>query len=365
MLQITFFGLTLSSSWGNGHATSYRAILRGLQLRKARLSFFEKDVPYYAKNRDFTACDYCDLVLYQDWNQVRSQALARARDSDIVVIASYCPQGACIAQELLTLHHSLCVFYDLDTPVTLFGLENGGVDYLRREQIPEFDLYLSFGGGKILSALERKFGARLARPLYGCVDPQIHRRLPVCKQYQCSLSYMGTYAPDREQKFRNLFLEPAQRRQELQFLLAGSMYPRACWVPANVRQREHVAPEEHASFYSSSRATLNLTRREMTRWGYCPSGRLFEAAACGTPILTDWWEGLDDFFDVQQELHVVHNTEDVLQILDRPEGELLEMARRARHRTLEEHSGHRRAEQLLAYCEEAASRKAAAREVTS
>jgi spore maturation protein CgeB len=365
MLRITFFGLTLSSSWGNGHATSYRAILRGLQRRKVRLSFFEKDVPYYAKHRDFATCEYCDLVLYRDWHQVRGQALGRARDSDIVVAASYCPEGAHIAQELLTLQHSLCVFYDLDTPVTLFGLEAGGVDYLRREQIPEFDLYLSFGGGNILSVLEHKFGARRARALYGCVDPQIHRRLPVCKQYQCSLSYMGTYAPDREHKFRNLFLEPAQRRQEWQFLLAGSMYPQGCWIPGNVRHREHVAPEEHASLYSSSRATLNLTRGEMTRWGYCPSGRLFEAAACGTPILTDWWGGLDHFFDVKQELQVVHNADDVLQALDQPEGELLEMARRARDRTLEEHTGDRRAEQLLAYCEEAANSKAAAQEVTS
>ena len=354
-MQITFFGLTVSSSWGNGHATPYRAILRGLHRRGVRLTFFEKDVPYYAKHRDFTSCEYCKVVLYRSWNEVRRPALLQARNSDVVLIGSYCPEGARIAEEVFNRGHSLLVFYDLDTPITLDALEHGGVDYLQRGAIREFDLYLSFTGGKILETLERDFGARCARPLYGCVDPDVHRRVPAGEPYSCTLSYMGTYSADREEKVGSLFVEPAERRRDLQFLLAGSMYPSHCRWPRNVRRIEHLGAAEHGAFYSSSRATLNLTRREMADAGYCPSGRLFEAAACGTPILTDWWEGLDRFFDIEQELSIVHRANDVLQSLNRPEGELREMAERARRRVLEEHTGDRRAEQLLAYCEQSVS----------
>ncbi len=362
-MKITFFGLTISSSWGNGHATPYRAILRALRRRGVRLTFYEKDVPYYARHRDVVSCEYCDLQLYSDWQSVRSKALQEAGTSDIVVVGSYTPDGARISDDLLELGKPQHVFYDLDTPITLSRLTEGPLDYLRRDQISEFDLYLSFTGGELLPRLEEQFGARMARPLYGCVDPDLYHRVSPCEDFRCALSYVGTYAPDRQAKLDDFFLEPARRRTDLRFLLAGSLYPFDWSWPENVRRCEHVAPDQHSALYSSSSATLNITRQEMAASGYCPSGRFFEAAACGTPILTDAWQGLDSFFDVRHELHVVRTSADVLSLLSLAPGELQDAADRARCRTLEEHTGERRAAEFLAHCEEAFQHMNSAAEV--
>ncbi len=362
-MKITIFGLTISSSWGNGHATPYRAILRALHRRGIRSVFYERDVCYYAAHRDFRTSEYCDLKLYSCWKDVRAAALRDVADSDIVINASYCSEGARISDEALGVAGPLHVFYDLDTPVTINFLRAQGCDYLRLDHIPEFDLYLSFTGGRVLNELENVYGAHLAQPLYGCVDPETYHRVPKREEFRCALSYVGTYAPDRQQKLDHLFLGPARRRSDAPFLLAGSLYPFQWSWPANVKRFEHVAPGQHAALYSSSRSTLNLTRKEMADSGYCPSGRFFEAAACGTPIFTDLWPGLDDFFDLRDELYVVSTAEDVLRYLDLSDHELSAVAARARHRTLAEHTGDRRAEQLLAYCDEAYRRKKSATEV--
>jgi spore maturation protein CgeB len=364
-VKITIFGLTLSSSWGNGHATPYRAILRALHRRGVRTVFYERDAPYYAAYRDFRSCSYCELKLYCSWDEVRTEALRHAAESDIVINASYCPEGARISGETLNIHGPLHVFYDLDTPITLSAVDLGRSDYLRRDQIPRFDLYLSFTGGGVLRKLEREYGARLTMPLYGCVDPDAYRRVQPREEFRCALSYLGTYAADRQQKLDDLFLEPARRRADLPFVLGGSLYPWQWTWPENVKRFEHVAPGEHAALYSSARATLNITRKEMAESGYCPSGRFFEAAACGTAILTDMWQGLESFFDVQDELCVVHTADEVLACFDRNDGDLGEIGARARGRTLAEHTGDRRAEQLLAYCEEAYRRRKSTAEVTA
>lgn len=363
-LKIAIFGLTLSSSWGNGHATLYRAIVRALHDRGVTVTFYERDVQYYARHRDFSSCDYCSLVLYEDWNQVRTRALWEAKESDIVMLASYCPEGARLADDLLDLKRPLQVFYDLDTPITLRGLQSGDLDYLRREQIREFDLYLSFTGGEILARLEGEFGAPLVRPLYGCVDPDVYHKVPSRGEFAGSLSYMGTYAPDRQRKVEELFLEPARLRKDWRFVLAGSLYPWEWNWPSNVRRIEHVPPGQHPALYSSSRATLNVTREEMARSGYCPSGRFFEAAACATAVLSDCWQGLDSFFLPEEEVLVVRTAEDVLSALTRPPAELNNIAENARRRTLDEHTGTRRAAELLAYCDQAKSGQQKAAEVS-
>lgn len=352
-MKVIVFGLTISSSWGNGHATPYRAILRALHRMGHEIHFFEKDVPYYSARRDFDSTEYCRLTLYQEWQSVRAAALAQARDADVVITASYLPEGQRINDEVLALGRPLRVFYDLDTPVTLGQLENGQANYLRRDQVSAFDLVLSFTGGQSLTELENKFGARRVRALYGCVDPDDYWRVSRVPEFACDLSYMGTYSADRQHKLDALFLEPARRHGEKQFVLAGPLYPWDWQWPKNVRRIEHVAPRNHPAFYSSSRITLNITRGEMARWGWCPSGRFFEAAACGTPLISDWWEGLDWFFDVARDLRVVSRAEHVEQALAMPDAELLALARHARQRTLDDHTGSVRARQLLDYLEEA------------
>jgi spore maturation protein CgeB len=357
-LKFTIFGLTISSSWGNGHATPYRAIVRALHRMGHQVVFYEKDVPYYAKRRDFTDADFCQLHLYSDWESTRVQALNDVRESDVVINASYCPDGARICDEVLAIAGPLHLFYDLDTPITLDNLEKGDVEYLRADQIPAFDLYLSFTGGRILEELEERWGAQKALPLYGCVDPDIYARVPVREDFRCLMSYMGTYARDRQHKLEQFFLEPARERSRDTFVLAGSMYPWDWSWTSNIRRIEHVSPSDHPALYSSSKFTLNITRDGMARGGYCPSGRFFEAAACGTPIISDWFEGLDHFFTIGEEILVVYDSWDVIHTLGYPDDALRQLARRARERTLAAHSGRRRAQQLIAYLEDTSRKRA-------
>jgi spore maturation protein CgeB len=352
-LQITIFGLTLSSAWANGHATPYRALIRALDAMGHRVRFYEKDAVYYARHRDFYHAPYGELVIYEDWDAVREEAMAQAAASDVVLVASYCPEGARISNEVLDLARPLKVFYDLDTPVTFAKfLTEGTTEYLEPKQIAEFDLVLSFTGGSALRKLEQEFGARTAKPLYGCVDPDVYRRVAAKPEWMCDLSYMGTYALDRQPKLEEFFLTPAKQMPENRFVLAGSMYPWPWYFPANVTKLEHIFPPHHAEMYSSSRMTLNITRVDMAESGYCPSGRFFEAAACGCPIVTDTWEGLETFFS-DEEIVMVNSAGDVSGALRLEEGALQHLAERARQRTLEEHTGTRRAQQLLQYFEDA------------
>lgn len=354
-MKITIFGLTLSSSWGNGHATPYRAILRALNRQRHTVTFYEKDVDYYRRHRDLPSADFCKIVLYPEWDEVRAGAMREAAESDAVIVGSYCPEGQRIADEVLALDRPVRVFYDLDTPVTLGKLANGGAEYLRRDQMPEFDLYLSFTGGQILRNLERDYGVHRAVAIYGCVDPDVHCRGEIRPDYKCDLSYMGTCAADRQQKLEELFLEPARRMPQRIFVLAGSLYPWDFPWPQNVHRFEHVSPHEHPAMYSSCRATLNLTRDEMARSGYCPSGRFFEAAACGTPVLTDWFDGLDTFFEPGEEILIVNTTDDVIAALRMEPNDLSRLAARARERTLAEHTGDNRAREMIRAIQESRS----------
>ena len=354
-MKITLFGLTLSSSWGNGHATPYRAIIRALHRLGHRVTFYERDVPYYARHRDFTQWPYCELKLYPSWESIRSQALAEAAESDVAMTASYVPEGARIADELLSLSRPLRVFYDLDTPITLQRLRQGDLDYLRADQLAQFDLVLSWTGGQSLGLLQRDYHVRDVRALFGCVDPDLYRPTRARPGLRCELSYMGTYAPDRQSKLESLFLEPARRRPASRFLLAGPLYPAEMKWPTNVQRLEHVSPADHPALYGSSRLTLNLTREAMAVSGYCPSGRFFEAAACGTPIVTDWFGGLDSFFEPGVDVLVARDADEVLRALDHSDVDLHQMARRARERTLEQHTGYQRARTMLEAFESARS----------
>jgi spore maturation protein CgeB len=353
-LKISIFGLTLSSSWGNGHATPYRAIVRALAGMGHSVTFYEKDVHYYAAHRDLPQPDFCELVLYDNWANVRRSALECAAESDVVMTASYCPDGSQIADEVLEQNGPVKIFYDLDTPITLAKLGSGEkVEYIRSEQLREFDLVLSWTGGSALEELRERLSVRMARPLFGCVDPDVYKREVPRDEFKCALSYMGTYATDRQDKLDQLFLEPSRNRSELTFLLAGSLYPWTWQWGDNVKKLDHVRPSDHPALYSSSKCTLNITRAEMAESGFCPSGRFFEAAACGTPIISDWFEGLDHFFTEGEEIFISRSARDTLMALDSPLDQLQTMASRARERTLDENTGRHRAEQLLQYCDEA------------
>lgn len=350
-MKLVVFGLTVSSSWGNGHATLWRGLIKSLCALGADVVFFERDAPYYARHRDLAVLPAGELVLYPDWPAVAARAQAEAAAADAVIVTSYCPDGRAAA-ELAGEVARRAVFYDMDTPVTLARLAAGKpVDYLPPEGLGGFDLVLSYTGGETLARLERELGARRALPLYGHVDPDAHRPTPPEPRFRCDLSYLGTYAADRQPTVTALFAEPARRRPQQRFLLGGSGYDGAFPWTANIFFRDHVSPPEHCAFFASSRLTLNVTRRDMAEMGYCPSGRLFEAAACGAPMLTDVWQGLELFFEPGREILTARSTEEALAALDLAPADLAAVARAARERTLDEHTSRRRAAQLISYLE--------------
>lgn len=352
-MKFVIFGLTISSSWGNGHATLWRGLASALVRRGHRIVFFERDVPYYAGHRDLTEIVGGRLHLYPSWEEVLPTARRELADTDVAMVTSYCPDGSAATELALASRARVRVFYDLDTPVTLGRLAAGeNVSYLPAGGLGDFDLVLSFTGGRALVELRDRLGARTVRPLYGHVDPSVHRPMTSRGGARADLSYLGTYAEDRQATLDALFVEPARQRPERRFVIGGAQYPDDFPWTDNIYFVRHLPPGEHAQFFASSRLTLNITRRAMVAMGYCPSGRLFEAAACGAPVLTDWWEGLDEFFDPGEEILCAHSTADAIDALGRSDAELQRIALAARERTLQEHTAGRRAETLVSYMDD-------------
>ena len=356
-MKLVIFGLTISSSWGNGHATLWRGLCKALARRGHDVVFFERDVPYYALNRDLLELPDGELCLYPAWEDALPLARWHLSDADAAMVTSYCPDGVAASDLILEAAVPVRAFYDLDTPVTLARLEAGeAVDYIGPRGLSEFDVVLSYTGGRALAELRRRLGARRVVPLYGSVDPDMYRPTEAAPQYRADLSYMGTYAADRQPMLEELLVEPARRLPDRRFLIGGAQYPGAFPWTSNIFFVRHLPPGEHPAFYSSARLTLNITRAAMARMGYCPSGRLFEATACGAPVLSDAWEGLDAFFHPGSEILVARDTEGAIRALETSDAELARLASRARQRTLDEHTADHRAAELESAIGNASSR---------
>ena len=349
-MKVVVFGLSVTSSWGNGHASTYRALLAALHQRGHRIVFFEKDEEWYASNRDLPSPDFCEVRLFEQWRSVMGSVRRELAACDVAILGSYFPEGIRAADELINSKVAGKIFYDIDTPITLNKLRAGGAEYLRPEQVSGFDLYLSFTAGPILAQLENEFGAPRAVPFYCSFEPQVYFPRKIFRRYECDLSYMGTYAADRQAKLDELFRKSAEALPDGRFILAGPQYPTKPKWPGNVRHIRHLSPRWHPHFYSSSRLTLNLTRREMVEWGYSPSVRLFEAAACGCAIISDSWPGLSAIFTINEEVLPATKSGDVVSFLkDVDDAELRKIGSRARERVLAEHSSSRRAEEFESY----------------
>ena len=344
-LSLVFVGLSITSSWGNGHATTYRALIRGLKALGHDVLFLERDVPWYAAHRDLADPDFCRVGLYrdlQDLQRWRAEIVA----ADAVVLGSYVPDGVAVAEFLSWTATGVTAFYDIDTPVTLAKLGRGDFEYLDPAIIPRFDLYFSFTGGPTLRRLERDFGARRAEALYCAVDESRYR--PTGDEPRWDLSYLGTYSEDRQATLQRLLIGPARRLPQCRFAVAGPQYPESVDWPGNVERVEHLPPEEHARFYGRSRFTLNITRADMIAAGWSPSVRLFEAAACGCPIISDRWEGLTELLPDGRALRVADTTDEIVSILTgMAEAERVRMADEARGIVLAAHTGKARAEGLV------------------
>jgi spore maturation protein CgeB len=342
-LRIVVLGLSLSSSWGNGHATTYRALLSALARRGHDILFLERDVPWYADNRDLRDPSYCRLVLYRNLEELERHAREVAQ-ADAVIVGSYVPQGIAVGDWALAAARGATAFYDIDTPVTLAAVDAGKCEYLAACQIADFDLYFSFTGGPVLDRLEARYGARAARALYCSFDPKLYCPLRVKRRWD--LGYLGTYSADRQPTLERLLIQAARRRPDMRFVVAGPQYPDTRSWPTNVEHIPHLPPAEHPRFYSSIGWALNVTRADMIAAGFSPSVRLFEAAACGAPVISDAWAGLETIFQPQREILVAINASDVFKALDMPEQQRSRIGAAARRRALAEHTADHRAAQV-------------------
>jgi len=350
-LQIVILGLSITSSWGNGHATTFRGLVRELAARGHHILFLERDVPWYAANRDLPNPEYCTTTLYQSLADLQNRFTDPVRSADLVIVGSYVPEGVAVGEWVMNTAQGIKAFYDIDTPVTLAKLERADYEYLHPRLIPQFDLYLSFTGGPTLDRLEKKMGSPMARPLYCSFDPALY--FPEQQEIQWDLGYLGTYSDDRQPPLEKLMLDAARKWPEGKFVVAGPQYPATVQWPANTLYIHHLPPAEHRKFYNSQRFTQNITRSDMIQAGYSPSVRLFEAAACGIPIISDYWVGLDTLFAFESEILVSYSAKDTLHYLkDIPEQERKAIGEQARKKVLQHHTAAHRALEVEQYVKE-------------
>lgn len=347
-LNIVIAGLSITSSWGNGHATTFRALIKELNVMGHHVDFLERDVPWYASQRDMPNPEFCSVHLYKDLNELQQQYLEMIKHADLVIVGSYVPEGVAVGEWVCQQAQGVKAFYDIDTPVTLAKLERKDYDYLSADLIAKYDMYLSFSGGPILDLLEQKYGSPCAKALYCSVDPDLY--FPEKVDNEWDLGYLGTYSADRQPPLEKLLFDAAKRWPEGKFVVAGPQYPDDVkWQP-NITHIHHLPPERHRKFYNSQKFTLNITRADMIKAGYSPSVRLFEAAACGTPIISDYWEGLETIFQLDKEVFISRGDEDTLSFLrDMAEPDRLKAGELAKGKIMKYHTARHRATELLNY----------------
>ena len=344
-MNCVFLGLSITSTWGNGHATTYRGLLKELAKRGHSVTFLERDVPWYSANREFSNVSYCTIRLYHSLEELRDKYTALVRTADIVVVGSYVPDGVAVGRWVTSTAKNCTAFYDIDTPVTLENLRRSRCEYLAYDLVDKYNIYFSFTGGPTLKFIERELGSPRARALYCSVDPSLYYPQKTQKK-NWNLGYIGTYAADRQPALEKLLLDVARQKPEARFAVAGPQYPADIAWPPNVERMDHLAARDHCNFYNSQKFTLNVTRRDMVRAGYSPSVRLFEAAACGVPILSDKWAGLETFFKPLTEILPVGTTDQVASYLLMTDEQREQVAENARHRVLRFHTAAVRAEEF-------------------
>ena len=353
-MNILIFGLSITSSWGNGHATTYRALIRELHQAGHAITFYERDVPWYANQRDLPDPPFCKTVLYQSLEEL-NQYYDDVFSADAIIIGSYVPEGVPLGTLLTAQFEVPVAFYDIDTPVTIRKMVNHDYEYLSPDLIARYDLYLSFSGGPILEKLQAIYGSRRAVPLYCSVDTHLY--YPDVSDKKWKLGYMGTYSDDRQPTVEKLLIEPARELKQQRFVIAGPGYNTENW-PENITYIPHLPPEQHRDFYNQQCFTLNVTRQDMIEAGYSPSVRLFEAAACGTPVISDSWEGLNSFFVPGKEILTADSSIDInfyLSELSQEEG--VKIGQRARQLILTRHTAAHRARELIEYLKELSKNK--------
>ncbi|MCC2975476.1 glycosyltransferase [Sphingomonas sp. PL-96] len=311
-MKIAFYGSSLVSSYWNGAATYYRGILRDLAQRGYQISFYEPDAFDRQKHRDIDAPDWARSVVYPATEEAMRGVLAEAADADIVVKAN---GVGVFDRELLegivehAAPHALKIFWDVDAAATLDEMR-ADADHPVRRALPDLDAVFTYGGGPPVVNAYKGFGAADCVPVYNALDPTTHFPVEPDPRFACDLAFLGNRLPDREARVEEFFLKAAAALPEQQFLIGGNGWETKA-MPANVRHRGHVYTAEHNAFNCTPRAVLNVARDSMANVGFSPATRVFEAAGAAACLITDAWEGIEQFLIPDEEVLVARDGQDV------------------------------------------------------
>jgi spore maturation protein CgeB len=315
-MTFAFFGSSLVSAYWNGAATYYRGIIKAMHERGHQVTFYEPDAYDRQKNRDMDDPDWARIVVYPPTNEALNNVLEAALYADVIVKTS----GVGVFDEQLEeevaklkTKGKFVIFWDVDAPATLDRVNSTAHDYFKK-LIPQYDLILTYGGGDPVVNAYKKLGARNCYPIYNALDPSTHFPVAREKRFECDLAFLGNRLPDREKRVEDFFLHVAAQLPQSRFILGGNGWHDKPMTP-NIHYIGHVFTKDHNALNGSPKAVLNISRDSMARYGFSPATRVFEAAGAGACIITDYWLGIDTFFEPGKEILVANDGAEVAHIL--------------------------------------------------
>lgn len=345
-LAIVVLGPSLTAR-GNEESGTYRGLLRDLGARGHDVLYLERG-PRRAAPRSSQKPASGRAEFYADLKELKDGFATAIREADFVMVGSQVEDGVAIGEWVTRIAQGATAFYDTDLPATMAKLLRGAADSVSASLIGRYRLYLSSTGGPLLNYMEEHYGSPMARPLYPSVDATLF--FPEQNELKWDLGYGGEYSQERLSLLDRLLVEPARRWSEGRFVVAGSGYPRSLHWPENVHRISRSPMGKRRAFYNSQRFALNVTLPGEIAIGFSPDARLFEAAACGTPVISDFWPGIDTFFTPDEEILISHSPDETLVYLEEiPELDRRRMGYRARERALTGYTTRHRAAELERY----------------
>jgi spore maturation protein CgeB len=347
-MKFAFFGSSLVSAYWNGAATYYRGIIKAMHDRGHEITFYEPDAYDRQKNRDMEDPDWARIVVYEPNEAAVARVLEEAMHADVIIKTS----GVGVFDELLEKEvaalgkrDKFVIFWDVDAPATLDRVHSNEGDYFK-ELIPQFDLVLTYGGGDPVINAYTGLGARKCVPIYNALDPATHHPVEKEARFDADLVFLGNRLPDREKRVEDFFLKVAAEMPDKRFVLGGNGWHDKA-MSTNINYIGHVFTKDHNALNCSPKAILNISRDSMAKYGFSPATRVFEAAGAGACIITDYWEGIEFFFEPDQEILVAKSGDEVRQILESLTAErATEIGQAALRKVLEKHTYAHRAVEL-------------------
>ncbi len=347
-MKFAFFGSSLVSAYWNGAATYYRGIIRAMQERGHEITFYEPDAYDRQKNRDMEDPEWARIKVYAATEEEMYKALEDASHADVIIKTS----GVGVFDEQLErevlkfkLQNKYVIFWDVDAPATLDRVNESDSDYFK-DLIPQYDLILTYGGGDPVVNAYRKLGAKNCFPIYNALDPSTHHPVEREARFEADLAFLGNRLPDREKRVEDFFLTPASQTPGCRFILGGNGWHDKP-MSANINYIGHVFTRDHNALNCSPKAVLNISRDSMAKYGFSPATRVFEAAGAGACIITDYWIGIETFFEPGKEILVARSGDEVKEILSGLSKEQAEqIGQAALKKVLAEHTYTHRAAEL-------------------